>query len=310
MLALPRITTARRSLAALFAFSLLLAALPALAESDDIVIASQPKVISGGAVRTDQAVLYPAPKTSGDIDALIKAADVIIECAVTYAPSVPAGMKERGTRIQEHALQVCYLYKGDITGQEFWFDIDRTTFLPGQTVNLQTGDRALLFLKKVGEREYDPLYFAYRSNSLPRSTNSRDFARLLERVGQTCNKLPFLSDDMHIMVRCMEYARERFAFSAAPRAVKREYLMNTKGETVTVWSFDTLQDMKACEAMIKGNHLEYKNNFVYPQSAFPATYYSSTERMEIVLYCGADKAVYEMLRRHYTAAGGYGGYSD
>ena len=298
----------RRSLAALFACSLLLAALPASAESGDIVIDSQPKVVSGGAVRTDQAVLCTAPKTNGDILALIKKSDVIIECVVTFAPSVPAGMKEQGTRIQEHSLQVCTLYKGDISGQEFWLDIDRTAFLPGQTVNLQVGDRALLFLKQTGEREYDPLYFAYRSNSLPGGKNSRAFARLLERVGQSCNKRPFLSDDLGIMVCGMEYVKERFAFPSAPKAVKREYLLNKKGETVTVWSFDTLKDMKTCEAMINGCSLTYRNNTVYSHSDFPATYYSSAQRKEIVLYCGADKAVDQMLKKTWKVAGGYGGY--
>ncbi len=296
-----RISIVRRALAALFAFSLLLAALPASAQSGDIVV-DVIEWVSGGGVSSTQPVLYPAPKTGGDMDALIKKADVIIECVVTYAPSVPAGMKERGTHIQEHSLQVCYLYRGDITGQEFWLDIDRTTFLPGQTINMQKGDRALLFLKKTGERDYDPLYFAYRSDSLPGGKNSREFARLMERVGQNCKKLPFLSDRMD-RVYGMEYAKERFAFSTAPKAVKREYILSKKGETVTVWSFDTNWDFKACEAMIKGSHLEYKNDTVYPQSKFPATYYSSAERMEIVLYCGTDKAMDEKLRERYTVAG-------
>ncbi len=105
------------------------------------------------------------------------------------------------------------------------------------------------------------------------------------------------------MVRGMEYARERFAFPTAPKAVKRDYMLNTKGETVTVWSFETLQDMKICEAVIKGNYLTYKKDTVDPQSDFPATYYSSAERMEIVLYCGTNKAVGERLRARYTAVG-------
>ena len=293
----------KRILSILFAVLFVTIVLPTGALAENISIDSGGKFVSGGSIRTDQAVPYADLNTNNSIDALIKRSDLIIQCVVEYAPKASPMSLSKG--IEEHSLQVSYLYKGSATGSTFWLDIDRTTFLPGTQVNLKIGDRVILFLNKTNSQGvYSPLSFAYES-----AKNNQNFSSLLSRVEQKCKKLPFESDGAGL-VYGMESTQTRFVFASAPKVTKNRYILNTKGETLTIYSFATTKEVENCKAMIKGNTLVYGDRTVYVDTLFPATYYVNAERMEIALYCGSDEAINKKLTNKYEITGGYGGYFD
>lgn len=111
-------------------------------------------------------------------------------------------------------------------------------------------------------------------------------------------------------LRSLETTQTRFVFASAPEVVKTRAVLNKKGESLTIYRFETEKDTLKANAMIKGNTLVYGGKTVYVDTLFPATYYVYTEGMAIALYCGADEAVNGKLQETYAVAGGYGGYFD
>ena len=111
-------------------------------------------------------------------------------------------------------------------------------------------------------------------------------------------------------LRSTEETKTRFVFASAPEVVKTRAVLNKAGESLSVYRFATVKDAEKCKAMIKGNTLVYGGKTVYAESKFPVTYYVNTEAKAIILYCGADKKVDEVLKKTYTVAGNYGGYFD
>lgn len=111
-------------------------------------------------------------------------------------------------------------------------------------------------------------------------------------------------------LRSMEMAETRFVFASAPEVTKTRAVLNKKGESLTLYRFDTEKDMEKCRAMIKGVTLVYGGKTVYVDSKFPVTYYYDAKANSIALYCGADAAVDKALKETYAVAGTYGGYFD
>ena len=111
-------------------------------------------------------------------------------------------------------------------------------------------------------------------------------------------------------LRSMETKETRFIFASAPKVTKTRAVLNKKGESLTLYRFETEKDMQKANAMIKGNTLVYGGKTVYVDTLFPATYYIHPEGKAIALYCGSDKAVDEKLKKTYEAAGSFGGYFD
>lgn len=111
-------------------------------------------------------------------------------------------------------------------------------------------------------------------------------------------------------LRSVEETKTRFVFASAPEVVKTRAVLNKAGESLSVYRFPTVKDAEKCKAMIKGNTLVYGGKTVYADSKFPVTYYVNTDTKAIILYCGADTKVDELLKKTYTVAGSYGGYFD
>lgn len=111
-------------------------------------------------------------------------------------------------------------------------------------------------------------------------------------------------------LRSVEETKTRFVFASAPEVVKTRAVLNKAGESLTVYRFAAVKDAEKCKAMIKGSTLVYGGKTVYADSKFPVTYYANTEAKVIILYCGVDKKVDEVLKKTYTVAGNYGGYFD
>ncbi len=111
-------------------------------------------------------------------------------------------------------------------------------------------------------------------------------------------------------LRSMETTETRFVFASAPKVVKTRAVLNKKGESLTLYRFETEKDLQKANAMIQGNTLVYGGKTVYVDTLFPATYYIHPEGKAIALYCGSDKAVDEKLKKTYEAAGSFGGYFD
>ncbi|HWR23568.1 MAG TPA: hypothetical protein VN366_08835 [Feifaniaceae bacterium] len=109
-------------------------------------------------------------------------------------------------------------------------------------------------------------------------------------------------------LRSMETTQTRFVFASAPKVTKTRAVLNKKGESLTLYRFETEKDMQKANAMLKGNTLVYGGKTVYVDTLFPATYYFSADT--IALYCGSDKAADETLKKTYEVAGGFGGYFD
>lgn len=109
-------------------------------------------------------------------------------------------------------------------------------------------------------------------------------------------------------LRSMETIQTRFVFASAPEVVKTRAVLNKKGESLTLYRFDTVKDMEKCRAMIKGVTLVYGGKTVYVDSKFPVTYYYDAKTNTIALYCGADTAVDQKLKETYAVAGIFGGY--
>ncbi|HWR23569.1 MAG TPA: hypothetical protein VN366_08840 [Feifaniaceae bacterium] len=109
-------------------------------------------------------------------------------------------------------------------------------------------------------------------------------------------------------LRSMETTETRFVFASAPKVTKTRAVLNKKGESLTLYRFETEKDMQKANAMIKGNTLVYGGKTVYVDTLFPATYYFSADT--IALYCGSDAAVDRKLLETYEIAGEYGGYFD
>ena len=108
--------------------------------------------------------------------------------------------------------------------------------------------------------------------------------------------------------RDFKTTQTRFVFASAPEATKTRAVLNKKGESLTLYRFDSAKEMQKCAAMIKGNSLVYGGKTVYVDTLFPATYYAGGKT--IALYCGADTAVDKKLKETFEVAGGYGGYFD
>ena len=111
-------------------------------------------------------------------------------------------------------------------------------------------------------------------------------------------------------LQSMETTQTRFVFASAPKVTKTRAVLNKKGESLTLYRFETEKDLQKANAMIKGNTLVYGGKTVYVDTLFPATYYIHPEGKAIALYCGADTAVDKKLRETYEVAGTYGGYFD
>lgn len=284
----------KRILVVVFVILLLFTAFPSLAEfgeEETITVDTHGKLVSGGAIRTGQAVRYLSADTNAEIDALIKKAELIIQCVVEYAPQTPPQKLKNGG-IQEHSLQLSFLYKGKTYGgSEFWLDIDRTKFLPGKQVDLRVGDRVLLFLGQENDNgSLEPLYFAYDSATNDAAGNEA-YARVLDRVKQKCKKQLFFSDDAG-MVYGMEKGTPgaRFVFPTAPVTDKTSYWLDQSGaERVTIHRFRNEKDFAVCFDMVKGYGLSYKEQLVYPNSNIPYTWYVNKEAHVLALYCGINE---------------------
>ena len=111
-------------------------------------------------------------------------------------------------------------------------------------------------------------------------------------------------------LRSLETTETRFVFASAPKVTKTRAVLNKKGESLTLYRFETEKDVQKCAAMIKGNTLVYGGKTVYVDTLFPATYYIHPEGRAIALYCGSDAAVNKKLLETYSIAGEYGGYFD
>ncbi len=110
--------------------------------------------------------------------------------------------------------------------------------------------------------------------------------------------------------RDFETTKTRFVFASAPEVTKTRAVLNKKGESLTLYRFDSVKEMQKCAAMIKGNTLVYGGKTVYVDTLFPATYYIHPEGNTIALYCGSDEAVNKELLETCSIAGEYGGYFD
>ncbi len=111
-------------------------------------------------------------------------------------------------------------------------------------------------------------------------------------------------------LRSMESTETRFVFASAPKVTKTRAVLNKKGESLTLYRFETEKDLQKVNAMIKGNTLVYGGKAVYVDTLLPATYYIYPEGKAIALYCGADTAVDKKLKETYEVVGIYGGYFD
>ncbi len=111
-------------------------------------------------------------------------------------------------------------------------------------------------------------------------------------------------------LRSMETTQTRFVFASAPKVTKTRAVLNRKGESLTLYRFETEKDVLKANAMIKSTTLGYGGKTVYVDTLFPATYYVHPEGKAIALYCGSDKAVNEKLQKTYAVAGDFGGYFD
>lgn len=109
-------------------------------------------------------------------------------------------------------------------------------------------------------------------------------------------------------LRSVKTEETRFIFASAPECVKTRAVLNTKGESLTLYRLEGERSMRKCFAMVQGNALVYGGKTVYVDTKFPVTYFYHVNDNVIALYCGADKAVYTTLLKDYKAAGVYGGY--
>ena len=107
-------------------------------------------------------------------------------------------------------------------------------------------------------------------------------------------------------LQSMETTQTRFVFASAPKVTKTRAVLNKKGESLTLYRFETEKDLQKANAMIKSNTLVYGGKTVYVDTLFPATYYFSADT--IALYCGADYGVHTKLIQTFQAAGSFGGY--
>lgn len=108
-------------------------------------------------------------------------------------------------------------------------------------------------------------------------------------------------------LRSTETTQTRFVFAPAPEVTKTCAVLNKKGESLTIYRFDTAGALETCKAMIQGIALVYGGKTVYADTRFPVTYYYNGAENTIALYCGADKNVNNKLSG-YTIAGNFGGY--
>ncbi len=111
-------------------------------------------------------------------------------------------------------------------------------------------------------------------------------------------------------LRSLETTETRFVFASAPKVTKTRAVLNKKGESLTLYRFETERDVQKCAAMIKGNALVYGGKIVYVDTLFPATYYIHPEGKAITLYCGSDAAADKKIKEIFKVAGDYGGYFD
>ncbi len=111
-------------------------------------------------------------------------------------------------------------------------------------------------------------------------------------------------------LRSMETTETRFVFASAPIAIKTRAVLNKKGESLTLYRFETEKDLQKANAMIKGSTLVFAGKTVYVDSKFPVTYYFNTKENTIALYCGADYGVHTTLIKTFQTAGTFGGYFD
>lgn len=126
------------------------------------------------------------------------------------------------------------------------------------------------------------------------------FATYADDLGWIVSRFPNARD--------FETVQTRFVFASAPKVAKTRAVLNKKGESLTLYRFDSAKEMQKCAAMIKGNSLVYGGETVYVDTLFPATYYAGGKT--IALYCGSDAAVDKKLKETFEVAGGYGGYFD
>lgn len=109
-----------------------------------------------------------------------------------------------------------------------------------------------------------------------------------------------------------ETRQTRFVFSSAPAVLKTSAMLGKNGEMLMLYRFETVQDYKACKAMIVGNTVSKDGSVVYPDTRLPATYYYNNKKHLLLLYFGADEAVNETLTgiAGFRVAGMFGGYFD
>ncbi len=104
-------------------------------------------------------------------------------------------------------------------------------------------------------------------------------------------------------------ANARFVFSGAPRAVKTRAVLNTQGESLTLYRFKTQQDYEKAKAMIRGTTVVSGGKTVYVDTEFASTYFYNGASNMLALYCGSTQRTFSTLyERNFYPAGGLGGF--
>ncbi|HVI39383.1 MAG TPA: hypothetical protein VM577_01885 [Anaerovoracaceae bacterium] len=113
-------------------------------------------------------------------------------------------------------------------------------------------------------------------------------------------------------LRGMETEDTPFVFRSAPPCTMTRAVLNSRGETLTVYRFKTVRDFVQSLHMVDGSALVYGGKVIYADTRLPATWYANAKANAVALYCGADETVHRFLTREggYEVAGGFGGYFD
>lgn len=302
----------KRLLSILLCLVLLLAAIPSLAAPsiEEEARFRAPAISALQALRENWSNTVPSGKTYPDDVAGLyvtddyKAAVVLVRGATTARKEEIRALVTNPEVIVFKSAKYSY---NELEAIKNEIDTDGTFELVSRSVGELETENAVMVEVYYGGKAAAKMYFKKYGDKVKVTEGDR-YTIFMEPDMATVNEA-WLRETFP-KLRSMETTDTRFVFASAPKVTKTRAVLNKKGESLTLYRFETEKDMQKANAMIKGCTLVYGGKTVYADSKFPVTYYSNTKDNTIALYCGADSEVNTIIIKTFQTAGTFGGYFD